>query len=160
MCLFVICCSEGQNVLPPVDGFVVLRIDLLEEEKGAEAFFSLSITSYSYVYCVQTAEQAMLQWCSILMAAYGIAGVLGSEDGAFSAKFSILAATALIDTNCKQKQLRTFQLQRNSTAPCLRQNQNQKGASSSFHLKKFGKRRETHEKTGLDEVVLSTVSHW
>ena len=29
-------------------------------------------------------------------------GVLGSEDGAFSAKFSILAATALIDTNCNK----------------------------------------------------------
>jgi len=51
-------------------------IDLLEEEKGAEAFFSLSITSYSYVYCVQTAEQAMAQSCSILLAAYGIAEFL------------------------------------------------------------------------------------
>jgi len=51
-------------------------IDLLEEEKGAEAFFSLSITSYSYVYCVQTAGQAMTQWCSILLAAYGIAEFL------------------------------------------------------------------------------------
>ena len=62
--------------LPPVDVFFVLRIDLLEEEKGAEAFFSLSITSYSYVYCVQTAGQAMTQWCSILLAAYGIAEFL------------------------------------------------------------------------------------
>jgi len=51
-------------------------IDLLEEEKGAEAFFSLSITSYSYVYCVQTGKQALVQWCSILLAAYGIAEFL------------------------------------------------------------------------------------
>jgi len=51
-------------------------IDLLEEEKGAEAFFSLSITSYSYAFCVQTADQAVVQWVSILFAAYGIAEFL------------------------------------------------------------------------------------
>jgi len=66
----------------------VPRIDLLEEEKGAEAFFSLSITSYSYVYCVQTAEQAMAQWCSILLAPYGIAEFLVQKMEPFPPNFS------------------------------------------------------------------------
>ena len=90
LCLFDICCSERQNVFEAAPGwwFVVLRIDLLEEEKGAEAVFSLSITSYSYVYCVQTAEQAMAQWCSILLAAYGIAEFLVQKIEPFLPDFS------------------------------------------------------------------------
>ena len=69
--------------LPPV-----LRIDLLEEEKGAEAFFSLSITSYSYAFCVQTADQAVVQWVSILFAAYGIAEFLVQKMEPFPPNFS------------------------------------------------------------------------
>lgn len=55
---------------------VVLRIDLFEEEKGAEAFFSLIITAYSYPFCVQTAKQALTQWVSMLFSAYSLAEFL------------------------------------------------------------------------------------
>ena len=49
---------------------------MLDEEKGAEAFFSLAITSYSYVFCVQTVDQALKQWGSIISSAFQVAGFL------------------------------------------------------------------------------------
>ncbi|CAE6970903.1 Ankrd44 [Symbiodinium sp. CCMP2592] len=42
-------------------------LEVFDEEKGAEAFFSLMITSYSYVFCVQTAIQAIVQCFSVLI---------------------------------------------------------------------------------------------
>ena len=53
-----------------------LRINVLDEEKGAEAFFSLAITSYSYAFCVQTVDQALMQWGSIITSAFGVAEFL------------------------------------------------------------------------------------
>lgn len=49
---------------------------MLDEEKGAEAFFSLAITSYSYAFCVQTVDQALMQWGSIITSAFGVAEFL------------------------------------------------------------------------------------
>jgi len=51
-------------------------INVLDEEKGAEAFFSLAITSYSYAFCVQTVDQALMQWGSIITSAFGVAEFL------------------------------------------------------------------------------------
>ncbi|CAE7196542.1 Ankrd44 [Symbiodinium sp. KB8] len=51
-------------------------LDIFEEEKGAEAFFSLMITSYSYVFCVQSATQAFLQCFSIFLSICGLAAFL------------------------------------------------------------------------------------
>ena len=52
------------------------RLDIFEEEKGAEAFFSLMITSYSYVFCVQSARSAIVQCFSIFLSIYGLAAFL------------------------------------------------------------------------------------
>ncbi|CAE6970889.1 ankrd52 [Symbiodinium sp. CCMP2592] len=51
-------------------------LEVFDEEKGAEAFFSLMITSYSYVFCVQTATQAVVQCFSVLLSVYGLAAFL------------------------------------------------------------------------------------
>mmetsp|Transcript_41217 Transcript_41217/g.73857 ORF Transcript_41217/g.73857 Transcript_41217/m.73857 type:complete len:297 (-) Transcript_41217:150-1040(-) len=53
-----------------------ILIEVFEEEKGCEAFFSLCITSYSYVFCVQTALQAIVQAFSLLLSVHSLATFL------------------------------------------------------------------------------------
>ncbi|CAE7752278.1 ANK2 [Symbiodinium sp. CCMP2592] len=51
-------------------------LEIFEEEKGGEAFLSLIWTSYSYVFCVQSATQALIQSFSLALSVYGLASFL------------------------------------------------------------------------------------
>ena len=45
-------------------------LEIFDMETGAEAIFSLMITSYSYVFCVNCATQAIMQCVSLLLSVY------------------------------------------------------------------------------------------
>jgi len=51
-------------------------IKVLDEEKGAECFFTLCVTTLSYAFLVQTAWQAVFQWVTIVYSSWAIAGHL------------------------------------------------------------------------------------
>ncbi|CAE7823591.1 Ankrd44, partial [Symbiodinium sp. CCMP2456] len=72
------CCHENfaSELSPGVDrcgNHVTELLEVFDEQKGAEAFFSLMITSYSYVWCVQSATTALVQCFSLLLSVYGLA---------------------------------------------------------------------------------------
>lgn len=50
--------------------------DILQEERGFEAPFSLMLTSYSLLVCVNDVSSALRQSISILVSAYGLANFI------------------------------------------------------------------------------------